>query len=145
LSNLEEVAEISHSCIAEKVNDFKDILDALPQYEVVTSDKRFLDLVVLGMSAAALTLSTFNSAKISTLVTQMASNNKRVDHLVDITSLHEKHFKAVDHKLDDVSDKLSMLLRVNKVHFGKITNFMEQKFGTAIAISERLIHTAYSN
>ncbi len=145
MSNLEEVAEISHSCIAEKVNDFKDILDALPQYEVVTSDKRFLDLVVLGMSAAALTLSTFNSAKISTLVTQMASNNKRVDHLVDITSLHEKHFKAVDHKLDDVSDKLSMLLRVNKVHFGKITNFMEQKFGTAIAISERLIHTAYSN
>jgi hypothetical protein len=97
------------------------------------------------MSAAALTLSTFNSAKISMLVTQMASNNKRVDHLVDITSLHEKHFKAVDHKLDDVLDKLSMLLRVNKVHFGKITNFMEQKFGTAIAISERLIHTAYSN
>jgi hypothetical protein len=145
LTQVEEVAEISHSCIAEKVNDFKDILDALPQYEVVTRDKRFLDLVVLGMSVAALTLSTFNSAKISTLVTQMASNNKWVDHLVDITSLHEKHFKAVDHKLDDVSDKLSMLLRVNKVHFGKITNFMEQKFGTTIAISERLIHTAYSN
>jgi hypothetical protein len=64
---------------------------------------------------------------------------------VDITSLHEKHFKAVDHKLDNVSDKLSMLLRINKVHFAKMTDFMEQKFGTAVAISEWLIHTAYSN
>ncbi len=97
------------------------------------------------MSAAALTLSTFNSAKISKLETQIASSNKRIDHLVNITSLHEKHFKAVDQKLDDVSDKLAMMLQVNKVHFAKMTDFMEQKFGTAVAISEWLIHTAYSN
>ncbi len=89
---MEEVAEISRSCIADKVNDFIDILDALPKYEVITHDKRFLDLISLGMSAAALTLSTFNSAKISKLETQIASSNKRIDHLVDITSLHEKHF-----------------------------------------------------
>jgi hypothetical protein len=101
--------------------------------------------VALGMSTTALTLSTFNSAKISTLETQIASNNKRVDHLVDITSLHEQHFKAVDRKLDDVSDKLALMLRVNNVHFAKMTDFMEQKFGTAVAISERLIHTAYNN
>jgi hypothetical protein len=30
-TQVEEVAEISYSCIADKVNDFKDILDALPQ------------------------------------------------------------------------------------------------------------------
>jgi len=66
-TQVEEVTEISRSCIADKVNDFKDILDALPQYEVVTRDKIFLDLVVIGMSAAALTLSTFNSTRISTL------------------------------------------------------------------------------
>jgi len=35
-TQVEEVTEISHSCIADKVNDFKDILDALPQYKVVT-------------------------------------------------------------------------------------------------------------
>jgi hypothetical protein len=29
-----------------------------------------------------------------------------IDHLVDITSLHEQHFKAVDKKLDDVSNEL---------------------------------------
>jgi hypothetical protein len=40
-TQVEEVAEISHSCIADKIKDFKDILDALPQYEVVTLDKRF--------------------------------------------------------------------------------------------------------
>ncbi len=144
-TQVEEVAEISRSCIADKVNDFIDILDALPQNEVITRDKRFLDLVALGMSAAALTLSTFNSAKISKLETQIASSNKRIDHLVDITSLHEKHFKAVDQKLDDVSEKVAMMLQVNKVHFAKMTDFMEQKFGTAVAISERLIHMAYNN
>jgi hypothetical protein len=97
------------------------------------------------MSAAALTLATFNTAKISHLETQVAHNNKRLDHLVDITMLHEQHFKAVDKKLDDVSNKLAMLLKINKVHFAKMTNFMEQKFRTAVAISERLIRTAYSN
>jgi hypothetical protein len=51
------------------------------------------------MSAAALTLATFNTARISKLETQIAHNNKRLDHLVDITALHEQHFKAVDQKL----------------------------------------------
>jgi hypothetical protein len=94
-TQVEEVAEISHSCLTDKLNDFNDILDALPQYEVVTRDKRFLDLVALGMSAAALTLSTFNSARISTLEMQIVNNNKRIDHLVDIMSLHKNHFWAV--------------------------------------------------
>jgi hypothetical protein len=75
-TQVEEVAEISRSCIADKVNDFIYILDALPQNEVITRDKRFLDLIALGMSAAALMLSTFNSAKISKLETQIGSSNK---------------------------------------------------------------------
>ncbi len=97
------------------------------------------------MSTAALTLSTFNSARISVLESQIVSNNKCVDHLVDVTRLHEQHFKAVDHKLDDISDKLATLLHINKVHFATMTDFMEQKFGTAVSLSERLIHTAYNN
>ncbi len=144
-TQVNEVADISKSCLADKLNDFTNILAALPEYEVVSRDKRFLDLISFGMSAAALTLATFNTARISKLETQIAHNNKRLDHLVDITTLHEQHFKAVDQKLDDVSGKLAMLLRINKVHFTKMTDFMEQKFGTAVAISERLIRTAYSN
>ncbi len=97
------------------------------------------------MSAAALTLSTCNLARISTLETQIISNNKKVDYLVAISNLHEKHFKAVDQKFDDASDRLATILKINKVHFTKMTDFMEQKFGTAVAISEWLIHTAYDN
>jgi uncharacterized coiled-coil protein SlyX len=144
-TQVQEVADISRSCLADKVGDFKNILAALPEYEVITRDKRFLDLVSFGMSTAALTLATYNTARISKLETQIATNNKRLDHLVDITTLHEKHFKAVDQKLEDVAEKLALLLRINKVHFAKMTDFMEQKFGTAVAISERLIRTAYSN
>jgi hypothetical protein len=51
----------------------------------------------------------------------------------------------VDQKLDDVFDKLATLLKINKVHFAKMTDIMEQKFGTAVTILERLIHTAYDN
>jgi hypothetical protein len=102
-TQVEEVAELSPACIEDKIIDFIDILNALPKNEVQTRDKRFLDLVAPGMSTAALTLSTFNLARISTLETQIAWNNKRVNHLVDITSFHEQHFKAVDRKIDDVS------------------------------------------
>ncbi len=144
-TQVKEVAEISRSCLADKLTDFNNMLDTLPQYEVVTRDKRFLDLVALGMSAAVLTLSTFNSAKISHLEMQIVNNNKRVDHLINIVALHENHFRAVDQEVDNMADKLATLLQINKVHFAKMTDFMEQKFGTAVTISERLIHMAYSN
>jgi uncharacterized coiled-coil protein SlyX len=114
-TQVNQVADISKSCLVDKHNDFNNILAALPEYEVVTRDKRFLDLVSFGMSAATLTLATFNTAKISHLETQIAHNNKRLDHLADITTLHEQHFKAGDKKLDDVSSKLAMLLSINKV------------------------------
>jgi hypothetical protein len=97
------------------------------------------------MSTTVLTLASFNSAKISHLETQIVNNNKRLDHLVDITALHENHFKAVDQKLDDMATQLAHILRYDKVKFSKLTDLMEQKFGTAVAISERLIHTAYAN
>jgi uncharacterized coiled-coil protein SlyX len=109
---VDEVADISQSCLADKLNDFTNILITLPVYEVVTRDKRFLDLVSFGMSAAALSLATFNMAKISHLEMQIAHNNKQLDYLVEITTLHEQHFKAATKKLDDVSDKLAMLLKI---------------------------------
>ncbi len=66
------------------------------------------------MSTAALTLFKFNLACISTLEMQIVNNNKCVDHLVDITNLHEKHFKAVEQKLDHIADKQATLIKVNK-------------------------------
>jgi hypothetical protein len=144
-AQLEDIAELSRFIIADQISDFIDMLDALPAHEIVTREKRFLDLIALGMSAASLTLSTINTAKISALEKKIELNSKRLDHLVDITSLHEQHFKAVDQKLDDIANQLAIIMAVNKAHFAKLTDFMEQKFGTAIKISERLIRTAYKN
>jgi len=75
-TQVEEVADISKSCLADKLKDFTNILAALPEYKVVSRDKQFLDLISFGMSAAALTLATFNTARISKLETQIAHNNK---------------------------------------------------------------------
>ncbi len=95
-TQLEEIVELSHFIIADQISDFIEMLDALPAHKIVTREKCFLDLIALGMLAASLTLSTINTAKISALEKKIALNNKRLAHLVDITSLHEQHFKAVD-------------------------------------------------
>jgi hypothetical protein len=60
-------------------------------------------------------------------------------------ALHENHYRAIDKKIDDVADKLATLIHINKVHFTKMTDFTEQKFGTSVTISECLIHTANGN
>jgi hypothetical protein len=73
------------------------------------------------------------------------ANEKKLDHLIDITNLHEQHFKAVDTNLENISNHIATMLQVNKVHFAKITDLMEQKFSAAVAISEQLIHMAYSH
>jgi hypothetical protein len=70
------------------------------------------------------------------LEAQIISNNKKASHVVDISILHKQHFKAVDQKLDDILDKLTTILCIYKVHFAKMTDLMEQKFGTTVAISE---------
>jgi len=77
------------------------------------------------------------------LETQIASNNKRVNHLVDITSLHKQHFKAIDQKLDDISDKLSLMLCVgpfhqnDRLHGAKIWHSCHHLL--------EALHTAYNN
>jgi hypothetical protein len=38
-TQVDEVADISKSCLANKLNDLTNILVALPEYEVVTRDK----------------------------------------------------------------------------------------------------------
>jgi hypothetical protein len=63
--------------MADKINDFVDILDALPNHQIITRHKSFLSLVALGMSMAAPTLSTYNSARISMLESQIMLNNKK--------------------------------------------------------------------
>jgi hypothetical protein len=75
-TQVDKVAGISRSCLSDKLNDFNNILVTLPEYEVITRDKRFLNLVSFGMSAAALTLATFNTAKIYHLETQIVHNIK---------------------------------------------------------------------
>jgi hypothetical protein len=92
------------------------MLYALPAHKIITQEKRFLDLIALGMSAASLTLSAINTAKISALEKKIALNNKRLDHLVYITYLHIQHFKVVDQKLDDIAKQLAVLISVNKAH-----------------------------
>jgi Reverse transcriptase (RNA-dependent DNA polymerase) len=65
-----------------------------------------------------------------------------IDDLLIYTKTHDKHLQV----LDNVLEHFQMHnLKINKVHFAKMTDFMEQKFGTAVSICEHLIHTAYNH
>ncbi len=94
-----------------------DILDALSWHTTVTRTKRQFDIVTFSITTAGLTLATYNAVQISKLENKIAANKKKLDLLIDITSLHKQHFKVVDQKLDDISNQLATMLQVNKVHF----------------------------
>jgi hypothetical protein len=132
---MKQIVEVSRSCLSDKINDFIDILDALPRHTTVTRTKRQFDLILFGLASAGLTMAMYNAVQISKLENKMASNKKKLDHLINITNLYEQHFKAVDQKIDNISNQLAIMLQVNKVHFVKITDLMEQKFAAAITIS----------
>ena len=139
---MKQIVKVSCSCLSDKINDFIDILD---DHTIVTQTKRQLDLVTFRIAFAGLTLATYNAMQISKLENKIATNKKKLDYLIDITNLHEQHFKAVDQRLDDISNQLTTMLQVKKAHFAKINDLMEQKFAAAVAISKRLIHTAYNH
>jgi hypothetical protein len=59
---------------------------------------------------------------------KISANEKKVDHLIDITNLHENHVKAVDHKIDDISNQLATMLQVKKFHFAKSQTSLNKHF-----------------
>ncbi len=113
-TQVKQVVEVSRSCITDKVGNFMDLLDALPRHTTITRTKWQFDLISFGIVTANITLSTYNAIQISKLENKIAANKKKVDHLNDITNLHEKHFKAVDQKLDDISHQFATMLLITK-------------------------------
>jgi hypothetical protein len=69
---------------------------------------------MFGITTAGLTLATYNTVQISKLDAKIAANDKKLAHLIDITYLHEKHFKAEDQKIDDISNQLATMYKSPK-------------------------------
>ncbi len=96
---MKQIIEVICSCFLDKINDFINILDVLPmpRYVTVTKTKRQFNLVTFGVATAGLTLTTYNAVQISKLNNRIVAK-KNLDQLIDITNLHEQHFKAMDTK-----------------------------------------------
>jgi hypothetical protein len=101
-------------------HNFINIQDALPKHTTVTRTKRQFDLVTLGIATAALTLATYNTVQISKVKNKITANEKKLDHLIDITNLHKQHFKAVDTKLDDISNQLATMFKSTRSTLPKL-------------------------
>ncbi len=143
-TQMKQVDEVSCSCLSDKIDNLND-LDVLPRHTTVTRTKQQFDLVTFKIATAGLTLATYNAVQIPKLESKISANEKKLDHLMDIINLHKQHFKAVDQKVNYVSNQLATMLQINRVHFAKVTDLMEQKFSATVLTSERLIHTAYNH
>jgi hypothetical protein len=132
-TQMKQIIEVTFLCLLDKIHDFIDILDALPQHTTVTRTKQQFNLVAFGIVTVGLAM--YNAVQIPKLENKINTSEKKVDHLIDITNLHEQHFKAVDQKIDDISNQLTTMLQVNKAHFTKTTDLMEPKLRAAVAIS----------
>ncbi len=98
-TQLDQIISVSRSCLADKVNEFNDLLDMLPKHTAMTWTKCQFKLVMFGIATDTLTLATYNAVQISKLDDKINTNNQIVEHLIDITNLHKQHFKAVDQKV----------------------------------------------
>jgi peptidoglycan hydrolase CwlO-like protein len=72
-----------------------------------------LYIVTFGIAIARLTLVTYNTVQISKLETKIATKDKNIDHLFDITKLCQVHFKSTDEKVEKINNTPANLLQVN--------------------------------
>jgi hypothetical protein len=72
--------------------------------------KRFISL---GISIAAMAMSTFNTVRITQLNKKISTLKEKTDLILDMVHLHEKHLHHVEQKLEQTNKLLADLLEAN--------------------------------
>ncbi len=70
-------------------------------------------------------MATYNTLQISKLEEQIVAQRDILDHLIDVMKLQEEHFKAIDEKIDTISNTLANRINVYKDHV-KITDYLSK-------------------
>jgi hypothetical protein len=99
------------------VNHFNDLLDTSPCHNPQTCTKWQFNIITFRVAMADLTLATANAVQISKLEDKI--NCQKVNHLIDITNLHEQLSKGVDDKIDKISQQVANLIHVNRATSSK--------------------------
>jgi hypothetical protein len=116
------VTDVSLAIIERSLEDFRDIIKALPQKTEISMPGRPKRYITLGISISAMAMSTFNMVRITQLNEEISTLKEKTYLILDIVHLHEKHLHHVEEKLEQTIQLLANLLEANVWFSSKVTD-----------------------
>jgi hypothetical protein len=129
--------DVSLITISASIEDFQDVIKALPQTTEVAMPGRPKCFVDLCIAIAAMALSSFNAYQITELNSEISALKSKMDLLVDISHLHH-----LEEKTDATNKFLADLLQSNIWFTTKITDAVEKKFQSVMHHHENVVKLA---
>ncbi len=136
------VTDVSLAIIEGSLEDFRDIIKALPQKTEISMPGRPKQFITIGISIAAMAMSTFNTVRITQLNEEISTLKEKTDLILDVVHLHEKHLHHVEEKLEQTNKLLADLLEANVWFSSKVTDAIEKKFESVIWHHEYVVKSA---
>ena len=136
------VTDVSLSIIKGSLEEFRDIIKALPQKTEISTPGRPKRFIAIGISIAAMAMSTFNTVRITQLNEEISTLKEKTDLILDVVHLHEKHLHHIEEKLEQTNKLLADLLDANVWFTSKVTDAIEKKFESVIWHHENMVKSA---
>jgi len=136
------VTDVSLSIIEGSLEEFRDIIKALPQKTEISTPGRPKRFIAIGISIAAMAMSTFNTVRITQLNEEISTLKEKTDLILDVVHLHEKHLHHIEEKLEQTNKLLADLLEANVWFTSKVTDAIEKKFESVIWHHENVVKSA---
>ncbi len=136
------VTDVSLAIIEGSLEDFRDIIKALPQKLVISMPGRPKRFIAIGISIVAMAMSTFNTVSITQLNNEISTLKEKTDLILDVVHLHEKHLHYLDEKIDQPNKHLADLLESNVWISSKVTDVIERKFQLVVWHHKNVVKSA---
>jgi len=102
-SSTKSVTDFSLAIIEGSLEDFHYINKALPQKSEISMPGQPKCFIAIGISIAAMALSTFNTVRITQLNEEINTPKEKTDLILDVVNLHEKYLHHLEEKLDQTN------------------------------------------
>ncbi len=99
-------------------------------------------LIAIGISIAAMAMSTFNMVRITQLNEEINTLKEMTNLILDVFHLHERHLHHLEEKLDQTNKLLADLLESNIWFSSKVTDAIEKKFQSVVWNHKNVVKSA---
>jgi hypothetical protein len=134
--------DVSLAIIEGYLEDFCVIIKALPQKSEISMPGRPKQFIEIGISIAAMVMSTFNTVQITQLNEEINTLKEKMDLILDVVHIHERHLHHLEEKMDQTNKLLADLLESNIWFSSKVTDAIEKKFQSVVHHHENVVKSA---